>query len=192
MLKFITGNKVKFGEVAHGLAPFKIEMADVELAEIQGLDPKEILQHKLNEAFRHHKGQFIIDDSSVFFGCFDYKLPGPLIKWFNATIGMNGIYNMCKKMGNFSAKAITYIAYAKSPKQILIFEGKLEGTITKPKGNYGFGYDQIFIPKGQKKTMAEMKATGDFSLSPRGIAVKKLKKYLLGNGHAKSKTSRAG
>ena len=38
-----------------------------------------------------------------------------------------------------------------------VFEGILKGTIaTKPAGNMGFGYDPIFIPEGQTKTLAEL------------------------------------
>jgi XTP/dITP diphosphohydrolase len=38
-----------------------------------------------------------------------------------------------------------------------IFEGRLEGEIAKAaKGNQGFGYDNVFIPPGETKTLAEL------------------------------------
>jgi XTP/dITP diphosphohydrolase len=37
------------------------------------------------------------------------------------------------------------------------FEGVMKGTIaTKPAGQMGFGYDPVFIPEGQKQTLAEL------------------------------------
>lgn len=179
MLKFITGNKTKFKEVQAGLAPIQIEQVNINLHEIQGVDPKKIIEHKLKEAFKHHKGEFIIDDSSLFLSCFDYKLPGPLIKWFNDTIGTKKIYEMCKKMKDQKAKATTIIGYAKSPNDVIFFNGTLTGKIVAPKGSYQFGYDQIFLSAGQKQTLAELKGSGDHLNSPRGLAVLKLKKYLL-------------
>ncbi|MFA5990830.1 MAG: non-canonical purine NTP pyrophosphatase [Candidatus Doudnabacteria bacterium] len=181
MLKFITGNKTKFKEVQMALAPIQIEQVDISLHEIQGVDPKKIIEHKLKEAFKHHKGEFIIDDSSLFLSCFDYKLPGPLIKWFNDTIGTKKIYQMCKKMSNTKAKAVTYIGYAKSPKEIKFFDGVLTGSIVDSKGAYDFGYDPIFLPNGGNETLSQIKSSGDFLSSPRGLAVLKLKKYLFKN-----------
>ncbi len=178
MLKFITGNKTKFKEVQMALAPIQIEQVDIDLPEIQKVDPKKIIEHKLKEAFRHHKGEFIIDDSSLFLSCFDYKLPGPLIKWFNDTIGTKKIYQMCRKMGDTKARAITYIGYAKSPKEIKFFDGVLTGKIVDLRGRYNFGYDPIFLPTGKSKTLSQLKSSGDFLSSPRGRAVLKLKKYL--------------
>jgi XTP/dITP diphosphohydrolase len=37
------------------------------------------------------------------------------------------------------------------------FEGTLKGTITsKPVGQMGFGYDPVFMPEGEKQTLAEL------------------------------------
>lgn len=38
-----------------------------------------------------------------------------------------------------------------------LFEGEMKGTIAKaPAGQLGFGYDPIFIPEGEAKTLAEL------------------------------------
>ncbi len=38
-----------------------------------------------------------------------------------------------------------------------IFEGELKGTIGKtPAGQHGFGYDPVFLPEGEAKTLAEI------------------------------------
>ena len=181
-LKFITGNKAKVLEARATLAPVKIEPIHIDLDEIQEVDSKIIIRHKLRQALKHSKGPLIVDDSALSFGCFNYKLPGPLIKWFNIDVGMAGLANLTKKMGDTKAKATTIIGYAENSKKILFFEGMLKGKIVKPKGSYGFGYDTIFLPDGKKETLSEMKEKGNFSYSPRGIAFKKLKTYLLRNG----------
>lgn len=185
MLKFITGNKTKFREVQAVLAPIQIEQVNIGLAEIQGLDSRKIIEHKLQEAFKHHKGSFIIDDSSLYLKCFDCKLPGPLVKWFNDSIGGRGYALLVKNMGENRAKAKTIIGYAKNAKKIEFFEGNLNGKVVPPRGKYNFGYDPIFVPEGKKETLSQMKAKGDFSSSPRGLAVLKLKKYLLKNNHCR-------
>lgn len=181
MLKFITGNKTKFNEVKELLKPIQVRQLKISLDEIQDIDPHKIIRHKLNEAFRHHQGPFIIEDDSVTLDCLGSKLPGPLIKWFNDYLKAKGIVNLAVKMGNQKATAYAYIAYAKSKSNISFFIGKVRGKIVSPRGSYRFGYDEIFEANGSKQTFSQMKAKGDFAKSPRGVAVKKLKKYLQKN-----------
>ncbi len=178
MLKFITGNKSKIKEAQSILAPNKILPVNIDLTEIQDIDPRKIIAHKLKEALKFQKGPLFVDDSSLFLGCFNFKLPGPFIKWFNEYVGMQGIADLAKNMKNNKAKAVTLIGYAENPRKILFFEGVLKGKIVPPKGGYGFGYDPIFIPEGKKQTLAEIKASGDFSYSPRAVALNKLRRYL--------------
>tara|TARA_Y100000590_G_scaffold430226_1_gene543631 strand:- start:1131 stop:1730 length:600 start_codon:yes stop_codon:yes gene_type:complete len=57
-------------------------------------------------------------------------------------------------------------------------QGIVEGTISKkPKGNNGFGYDPIFVPKGYKKTFGEMLFSKKFKMDHRHKAFKKIKKF---------------
>ncbi len=179
MLKFITGNKTKFKEASEIMSPLELEQVNIDLVEIQEIDPHIIIRHKLNEALKHQKGEFIVEDSGLFLECLDYKLPGPLIKWFNDTIAGDGLAHMTEKMGKNKARAITIVGYTQSSGDILFFEGVLDGVIVKPQGDYNFGYDPIFIPEGSTKTQAELKAEGNFNFSPRAIAMKKLKDFLL-------------
>lgn len=58
---------------------------------------------------------------------------------------------------------------------LLSATGELEGTIAlEPKGTQGFGYDSIFIPQGETRTLAEMTETEKNNISHRAIALKKL------------------
>jgi XTP/dITP diphosphohydrolase len=59
------------------------------------------------------------------------------------------------------------------------FEGICEGVITHgAKGDQGFGYDPIFIPKGAEKTFAEMGLAAKNKFSHRKKAVAKLVEFL--------------
>ena len=56
--------------------------------------------------------------------------------------------------------------------------GKIEGYISSSmKGENGFGYDPIFIPRGKKITFAEMKPLQKYKIDHRFKAFKKIKKF---------------
>lgn len=58
-------------------------------------------------------------------------------------------------------------------------EGHVEGYIAEePRGEYGFGYDPIFIVKDKDKTMAELTSDDKNKISHRADALKKLSKLL--------------
>jgi XTP/dITP diphosphohydrolase len=60
-----------------------------------------------------------------------------------------------------------------------MFEGVVEGEITtEPRGNGGFGYDSVFIPKGFEITFAEMEPYTKNAISHRFLAFRKLVSHL--------------
>jgi XTP/dITP diphosphohydrolase len=64
-------------------------------------------------------------------------------------------------------------------KERILFEGVVEGTITKEKkGAEGFGYDPIFIPIGYDQTFAQLSIEIKNEISHRGKALQKLIAYL--------------
>ncbi len=57
-------------------------------------------------------------------------------------------------------------------------QGVIEGIISdKPKGTYGFGYDPIFIPKGNRVTFGQMLFSKKSKIDHRYKAFKKIKKF---------------
>jgi non-canonical purine NTP pyrophosphatase (RdgB/HAM1 family) len=175
MLYFITGNKNKFDEVA-AILP-EVEQLDVDLPEIQEIDPHEIIKAKLMEAFQHTTGKFIVEDTSLYLDCMN-GLPGPLIKWFLKTVGNKGLADIAEKFGNSKAQAKTMIGYATDRDDIHFFEGVVEGKIVQPKAVSGFGWDPIFLPDGYTKTFAEMDKSEKNEISMRRMAVNKLGEFL--------------
>lgn len=174
MLYFITGNKSKFEEVANILPG--IEQLDIDLPEIQETDQKKIIEAKLLEAAKQHNGEFIVEDTGLFFDCLN-GLPGPLIKWFEKTIGNLGLADIADKFNNNQAEARTMIGYYKNG-QISYFEGKITGQIVQPRGETNFGWDPIFQPEGYDKTFAEMSREEKNKISMRKLALDKLKEAL--------------
>ena len=64
-------------------------------------------------------------------------------------------------------------------KIIACVQSKIEGSISiESKGTNGFGYDPIFIPKGQRKTFGEIKPAKKYKMDHRYFAFKKLRKFL--------------
>ena len=60
-----------------------------------------------------------------------------------------------------------------------VFDGECEGIIIfQPKGNWGFGYDPLFMPNGYTKTFAELGNDIKNEISHRGKALKSLVKFL--------------
>lgn len=60
-----------------------------------------------------------------------------------------------------------------------LFTGICEGTILKEKrGDQGFGYDPVFLPKGFDKSFAEMELSEKSKISHRGMAFRELIEYL--------------
>lgn len=78
-IHFITSSANKFKEI-QTLVP-NLERVEIDLPEIQEIDAQKIIEAKLDAAFEHHAGPFIVEDTSLYLDCMN-GLPGPLIKWF--------------------------------------------------------------------------------------------------------------
>jgi XTP/dITP diphosphohydrolase len=63
-------------------------------------------------------------------------------------------------------------------KKLVNATGKVDGYISSfLKGNNGFGYDPIFIPRGKKITFGEMEPLQKYKIDHRFKAFKKIKKF---------------
>lgn len=174
---FITGNKGKLKEAKEILKGINLINKEIDLPEIQETDARKVIEAKLLEARKHHKGECIIEDTSLYLDCLN-DLPGPLIKWFLEKLGKEKLFEIAKKLNNFSAEAKTIVGYMNPKGDIKYFEGNVKGKISRPKGKGGFGWDQIFMPAGHKKTFGEMSPEEKHKISMRKKALLKLAKYL--------------
>ena len=174
-LFFISGNAGKLKE-AKNILNFEIEGLDIDLKEIQSLDPHEIIKNKLEEARKKFDGKFIVEDVSLNFECLN-GLPGPLIKWFLKSLGAEGLVKIVKTFGNNKATAKCIIGYF-NEMRIEFFEGVVNGKIVEPKGNNGFGWDPIFLPDGSNKTYAEMSDEEKNKVSHRRKAFERFREFI--------------
>jgi XTP/dITP diphosphohydrolase len=99
----------------------------------------------------------------------------------------NAVKNCKKLLSNMQsvpdekrgAQFVCCIALAFPDGSVKTFFGYVKGRIGHaPKGDTGFGYDPVFMPKNYKKTFAEMSGTEKDRLSHRGNALLKLKNSL--------------
>jgi XTP/dITP diphosphohydrolase len=102
----------------------------------------------------------------------------------NFTVAMNRVFKeLDKKNKNWKTKKIkarfvcALTIYGPNQKTISSL-GKIEGHISHSiKGENGFGYDPIFIPKGKKITFGEMQPLQKYKMDHRFKAFKKIKKF---------------
>ena len=89
------------------------------------------------------------------------------------------LLRVLKNEKNRRAKFVSNIVLILERGKTLSSEGEVEGTIIDtPRGEKGFGYDPIFVPKGYTKTFAEMEAEEKHKISHRGKALKRLVELL--------------
>jgi XTP/dITP diphosphohydrolase len=83
------------------------------------------------------------------------------------------------KHKKIKARFICALSICYLDKKIASVLGKVEGYISvNPKGENGFGYDPIFIPKNKRKTFGEMSSLQKYKIDHRYVAFKKIKKFL--------------
>jgi len=83
------------------------------------------------------------------------------------------------KYKKIKARFICALSISYLDKKIASVLGKVEGYISvNPKGENGFGYDPIFIPKNKRKTFGEMSSLQKYKIDHRFVAFKKIKKFL--------------
>lgn len=177
---FVSGNmgKVRMLEAFLGR---RVEHHAVDLPEIQSLDSVEVAKHKAKEAYKILKKPVLVDDVSLKINALG-GLPGALVKFFLKAIGTEGICRLISSYDDKSATANTIFVLYNGKKHI-VFNGEINGSISpEPRGDEtkfeGMGWNPIFIPSGQSKTVAELGEDQLSEFTPRGKAVKNLKKFL--------------
>lgn len=171
-----TPGKVKEAQQILGKA-FSVELVKFDLDEIQAIDGKEVARKKAREAYKAVKEPVLVDDTSLYFDAWN-GLPGALVRWFIDALGCKGICRIMKGEKNRRVFAESAFAFYDG-KAFKVASAKVEGSVPlEPQGEHGFGWDPIFIPKGFKKTFAEMTMEEKNKVSMRKLALEKLRNHL--------------
>ncbi len=175
---FVTSNEHKAKEMSHILG-FNVDAETIDLPEIQSLSVEEVAATKAKQAYAKVKSPVIVEDTGIYMDAFD-GFPGALAKWFVTSLGHETVCRSLDIPKNRNAYAETCIAFYNG-KSLKTFTGRIYGSISMhARGQSGFGWDQIFVPTGYKRTFAEMTMEEKAKISMRGIAGRKLKKFLAG------------
>ena len=169
-IAFITGSDGKFRE-AEAVWP-GIVRRDIALPEIQSLEPKAIIRAKLAEALKLGAAPCFVEDTSLTVTAWN-GLPGPLIKWFLESLGVEGLAKLVLQSGTGEAAAQTVIGFAAAAGAVRFAAASVRGRIVAPRGG-GFGWDSIFEPEGSQKTFGEMSAAEKAGFSMRVKALRAL------------------
>lgn len=158
---FITGNQNKADYLAKMLG-IDVKHQKIGLDEIQSTSLEEIVTHKVKQAYEIAQKPVLVEDVSLGFDALG-GLPGPFIKFFvEAPDGLQKLCTMLDGLEDRGAEAACVFGYYDG-EHLELFRGGLHGTIADyPKGENGFGWDQIFCPDGYDgKTRAELNPSDD-------------------------------
>jgi inosine triphosphate pyrophosphatase len=190
---FVTSNSDKRAEFErifnnHSIKNVKIEHTRLDSVEIQdtveeiSLNKCEQFVKSLSHNMDTTTGGILCEDVSLEFNVLK-GMPGPYIKWFNESLGPQGLFDMIKDRDDHTAVATCcYTYYDFETNRSRQFLGQSDGIIVSPRGNNKLGWDEIFEPLGQptnnKLTFAEMSRFVKDSYSHRAMAILQFIDYL--------------
>jgi non-canonical purine NTP pyrophosphatase (RdgB/HAM1 family) len=148
---FITGNQHKADYLTSYLG-YPVKHRKLELDEIQSLSLREIVDHKVRQAYDIVGEPVLVEDVALEFAALG-RLPGPFIKYFLEEMSFE---DLCELPAGRSRQATARCVFGYfDGSDVELFEGQLSGAIPeRPSGDRGFGWDSIFIPEGYDVTRA--------------------------------------
>ncbi len=171
-----TGNKGKVEEL-EDILKVPLEIADIEIDEVQSMDLEYVSKRKTEEAYKILKRPVITDDVGVFIEAWG-NFPGPFVKYAYQILGLKKILELLKDEENRNVIVKSAISFHDGEK-IHTFVGEVKGKIAlEEKGTQGWGFDPIIIPDGETQTFAQMGPKKKNTLSHRRRAIDKLKEFL--------------
>jgi len=173
-LFFVSSNRHKYLEAKKILENFDINLGFIkcDLQEIQNRSLKKIATQKAFDAFNQYNKPIIVEDDGLFIDTLN-GFPGPFSSYVFQTIGNKGVLHLVKKIR--VAKFVSVIAYCDKKNKCTLFDAGIHGKISKNILGNGWGYDPIFISKGNNKTFAQL--TNKNQVSHRFRALKKFSNW---------------
>ncbi|MBE49216.1 MAG: non-canonical purine NTP pyrophosphatase, RdgB/HAM1 family [Flammeovirgaceae bacterium] len=186
-LCFVTNNKNKLSEVSSILKNVKIiSLEDISFYEDileTGSSLKENSELKAKCIYEKFNIDCFADDTGLEIDFLNGE-PGVYSARYagNRSNSKDNIDLVLKKMKNSKNRNAHFrtIITLYLDSKVYFFDGSVSGTISyKPIGNFGFGYDSIFIPQGYDITFAQMSGEAKNKISHRKKAIEKLNMFLL-------------
>lgn len=178
MITLITSNRHKFEEIREMFleAGLDLEWKQMKYEEIQADSTEEVSRDSCVKLSGMMKGDFFIEDTGLFIDVLG-GFPGVYSSYVQKTIGNTGIIRLMN--GKSSSARFKTVVSACIDGSIHQYTGLSEGRISLVEaGEKGFGYDPIFVPEGESRTLAEMSVNEKNSVSHRSRAVAQLIKAL--------------
>ena len=193
---FATSNKNKVSEANEIGKKCGITFTQIHLLypEIRSDSVAEVAKAGAEYVYNELKKPVIVEDSGIFIKTLN-GFPGAYSRLVFEKIGNKGVLKLMEGVEDRAAEFVSAVGYAGdcekkiksfasksgiTESEVKIFEGVVEGKITdRERGDKGFGYDPIFLPKGYVKTFAEDVKTKN-AISHRKIAFEKLCQWLTG------------
>ncbi len=155
---FATGNLNKFKEAKEifekETSEAALEHFEFRHREIRSDSIEEIAKESVEAAYGGLGKPVFVEDTGLFIDALN-GFPGTYSAWVQAKLGCSGILKLLEGVEDRKAKFEACIAFHNG-NGIKTFKGVCEGRIAEnERGESGFGYDPIFIPKGESSTFAE-------------------------------------
>ncbi len=160
-------------------AGIESEMLDMDYPEVQSDALEEVVKSALKWLSGKVEGDFLIDDSGLFISTLG-GFPGVHSSYVFDTVGLEGIIKLLEGTEDRYAEFVCCIGLHWKDEDWR-FMGNVVGTLGyEPRGDFGFGFDSIFIPAGGEKTFAEISVEEKNKLSHRRNALEKVLDFLKG------------
>ena len=156
-ITYVTGNKYKIELAQRILGPLEVNVVQKKIycPEIQDNKIENVSKFSAKYASNELNTPVIKNDSGLIIEGLN-GFPGPYTAYVEDTLTEEGILRLMKDIKNRNAYFVEVISYCEPNCEPISFISKTEGTIsTEKRGEYGWSYDRIFIPKGETKTLAE-------------------------------------
>lgn len=156
-ITYVTGNKMKVKAAQEFLEPLGIEVDYIkldDLEEVQADTCEEVAIYSSKIASKRLGCSVLKNDSALIIPALK-DFPGPYSKYVEGTIGEEGILKLMTNVQDRYAYWIEVLAYTELNGETYTFTSITPGTIAfEADGEYGWGYDHIFIPKGETKVFS--------------------------------------
>jgi XTP/dITP diphosphohydrolase len=174
---FATSNMHKVEEAKYVLGPYGLNVISkpIKGIEVQNDDVGEVARFAASNITKKLSKPLFVEDTGLYVDALN-GFPGPFSAYVFRTIGNEGLLRLVEK--ERSAYFESAVAL-KLGKQVEVFKGRLHGKLSyAARGNNGFGFDPIFIPDGESKTLGEMTLEEKCGISHRSKALRMMADWL--------------